>query len=218
MLALREIVSQEYSHSSVLTVFMHEVMLAANKKPAEIDAIAVSKGPGSYTGLRIGVSAAKGLCYALDIPLIAVDTMKALSATALKKLDSLESSIPPKAIEAVFCPMIDARRMEVYYALFRYDLLQMQLTRAEVIDENTFQKLLEDYKIFFFGDGAEKCRNVINSPNALFLDDIWPSAIGMVEEAELIFDQGAFVDLAYFEPFYLKDFVAGKPKVKGLYV
>lgn len=218
MIALREIVSQEYSHSSVLTVFMHEVMLAANVKAVEIDAIAVSKGPGSYTGLRIGVSAAKGLCYALDIPLIAVDTMKAMAATAVLKLVSSKCCISPKAIEAVFCPMIDARRMEVYYALFRYDLLQMQQTRAEVINENTFQKLLEDYKIFFFGDGAEKCRDIIKSPNALFMDDIWPSASGMVEEAERIFDLGAFVDLAYFEPFYLKDFVAGKPKVKGLYV
>ena len=217
MIALRESVSLEYSHSSSLTVFMEDVMREAGKKPSDIDAVAVSHGPGSYTGLRIGVSAAKGFCYALDIPLIAIDTMKALTNTALQKLAGQEGLVSPAAIEAVFCPMIDARRMEVYYALYRYDLLPMQETRAEVIEENTFSKILEDYKIFFFGDGAGKCRNLINSCNAMFIDDIWPSAIGMPQEAEQKYEQGEFVDLAYFEPFYLKDFVAGKPKVKGLF-
>lgn len=217
LIALRESVNREYSHSSSLTVFMEEVMKEADRKPAEIDAVAVSHGPGSYTGLRIGVSAAKGFCYALDIPLIAVDTMQALTKTVIRKLNGHEGLVAPAAIEAVFCPMIDARRMEVYYALYTYDLLLMQETKAEVIDANTFNKLLRDYKIFFFGDGAEKCQRVINSCNAMFIDDIWPSAIGMPQEAERKYERGEFVDLAYFEPFYLKDFVAGKPKVKGLY-
>ncbi len=217
LIALRESVSHEYSHSSSLTVFMEDVMREAGKNPSEIDAVAVSHGPGSYTGLRIGVSAAKGFCYARDIPLIAIDTLKALAKTAIHKLTGQEGLVSLAALEAVFCPMIDARRMEVYYALFRHDLISMQETRAEVIDENTFSKLLEDYKIIFFGDGAEKCRSVIKSCNAMFLDDVWPSASGMAEEAERHFEQGNFVNLAYFEPFYLKDFVAGKPKVKGLY-
>ncbi len=217
LIALHESVNLEYSHSSSLTVFMEKVMREAGKKPSEIDAVAVSHGPGSYTGLRIGVSAAKGFCYALDIPLIAIDTMKALTKTAILKLTGREGLVSLAALEAVFCPMVDARRMEVYYALYRHDLLSMQDTRAEVISEDTFSTLLEDYKIIFFGDGAEKCRSVIKSCNAMFLDDVWPSASGMAEEAERHYEQGNFVDLAYFEPFYLKDFVAGKPKVKGLY-
>ena len=217
LIALRETVGLGYSHSSSLTVFIEDVMMEAGKKASEIDAVAVSHGPGSYTGLRIGVSVAKGFCYALDIPLIAIDTMKALTKTAIRKMALNKDLAGPTLKEAVFCPMIDARRMEVYYALFRQDLLTMQETRAEVIDENTFSKLLKEFKIVFFGDGAGKCKIVINSPNALFLDDVWPSAVGMVEEAERKFEMGEFVDLAYFEPFYLKDFVAGKPKVKGLY-
>jgi tRNA threonylcarbamoyladenosine biosynthesis protein TsaB len=217
LIALRESVNREYSHSSSLTVFIEEVMKEAGKEPAEIDAVAVSQGPGSYTGLRIGISAAKGFCHALDIPLIAVDTMQSLTKTAILKLARHDSLDSPATIEAVFCPMIDARRMEVYYALYSYDLLVMQETKAEVIDANTFNKLLQDYKVFFFGDGAEKCQSVIKSCNAVFIDDIWPSAVGMLQEAEQKYGRGEFVDLAYFEPFYLKDFVAGKPKVKGLY-
>lgn len=216
MLALRESLDPNYSHSSTLTVFMEEVLREAGKKPIDLQAVAVSKGPGSYTGLRIGVSAAKGFCYALEIPLIAVDGLKALTVMALKQLAGSQCCIPPAAVEARFCPMIDARRMEVYYSLFTHDLLLLQDTKAEVIDENTFKKLLEEYKVVFFGDGAAKCRSVIKTCNALFLDGIWPSSVGMIVEAEQKYAQGDFVDTAYFEPSYLKDFVAGKPKVKGL--
>ncbi len=216
MLALRESLDRQYSHSSTLTVFMEEVLRETGKNPGDLQAVAVSKGPGSYTGLRIGVSAAKGFCYALDIPLIAVDGMKALTIVVIQHLEEQQHSISPAAIEARFCPMIDARRMEVYYSLFRHDLSTLQKTKAEVIDENTFTKLLENYKVVFFGDGAAKCRSVIKSCNAMFVDGIWPSARGMIDEAEQKFALGDFADTAYFEPFYLKDFVAGKPKVKGL--
>ena len=216
LLALRESLDRQYSHSSTLTVFMEEVLVEAGKKPTDLQAVAVSKGPGSYTGLRIGVSAAKGFCYALDIPLIAVDGLKALTVVALQHFAKQEHCMPPAAVEARLCPMIDARRMEVYYCLLKCDLSQLQETKAEVIDENTFKKLLQDYKVVFFGDGAAKCRSVIKSCNALFLDNLWPSARGMILEAEQKYAQEDFVDTAYFEPFYLKDFVAGKPKVKGL--
>ena len=195
---------------------MEEVLRDTGKKPVDLQAVAVSKGPGSYTGLRIGVSAAKGFCYALDIPLIAVDGLKALAVVALQHLAKQEHCMPPAAVEARLCPMIDARRMEVYYCLLKCDLSQLQETKAEVIDENTFKKLLQEYKVVFFGDGAAKCRSVIKSCNALFLDNLWPSARGMILEAEQKYAQEDFVDTAYFEPFYLKDFVAGKPKVKGL--
>ncbi len=216
LITLREDHSSKYSHSSLLTVFMEAVMAEAGLKPRDISAVAVSQGPGSYTGLRIGVSAAKGFCFALNIPLIAVDTMRALTRTALLKIADADNMIPPAAIETIFCPMIDARRMEVYYALLAYDLSPVRETRAQVVEENTFASLLGKKKIIFFGDGAEKCRSVIRSCNALFRPDILPSVRGMVQEAEEKYGRSDFVDVAYFEPFYLKDFVAGKPKVKGL--
>ncbi len=217
MLALIESVDRDYSHSSKLTLFIDEVLHNANIKPADVDAVAVSRGPGSYTGLRIGVSAAKGFCYALGIPLIAIDTMKSLSILASCHIASQPGMVPAAALEALFCPMIDARRMEVYYSLFKHDYTLVQETKAEVIDKNSFLELLRDNKIFFFGDGAEKCKAVTESYNALFINDIWPSARGMIAEAEKKYMDGDFADLAYFEPFYLKDFVAGKPKVKGLH-
>lgn len=217
MLALVESVDREYSHSSKLTVFIEEVLHNAGIKPADVDAVAVSRGPGSYTGLRIGVSAAKGFCYALDIPLIAIDTMRSLSILASCHIASKPGMVPPAAIEALFCPMIDARRMEVYYSLFKHNMTPLQETKAEVIDQQTFDTLLRDNKIFFFGDGAPKCQSLIKTCNAMFIDGIWPSARGMVQEAENKYESGDFADLAYFEPLYLKDFVAGKPKVKGLH-
>ncbi len=217
LIALREDHSTEYSHSSLLTVFIEDTLKEAGIKPAEISAVAVSQGPGSYTGLRIGVSAAKGFCYALNIPLLAVDTMRALTQNALRKLYEMKDNVPPTDAGILFCPMIDARRMEVYYALFRDNLSTVENTRAQVVNENTFSNLLQEKKVVFFGNGAQKCREVIHSPNAFFLPDVWPSAQGMIKEAEQKFRRKEFVDLAYFEPFYLKDFVAGKPKVKGLY-
>lgn len=216
MVALRESIDKDYAHSSLLTVFIEELFATAEITPVQLDAVATSSGPGSYTGLRIGVSAAKGLCYALDIPLIAVNTMKALTVVASNQVKACKDYLCPDSLEVLYCPMIDARRMEVYYALFDSKHKQIKKTEAAIIDGDSFKKELVSKKIIFFGDGAEKCRTVIQSKNALFLKDIWPSATGMVPEAEKKWEQKDFVNLAYFEPFYLKDFVAGKSKVKGL--
>jgi len=256
-LALREDRSRDYSHSALLTVFMEEVLKEAGIEAGDVDAVAVSRGPGSYTGLRIGVSAAKGFCFGLDIPLIAVDTLKALTASLIgpdpgttpsgsgataqdpgtttsgsgatapdpgaTPSGSVASSESPKkpaltgGPDVLYCPMIDARRMEVYYALFTPGLKEVRPTAAEVITADTFGELLEKQRIVFFGDGAEKCRQLIDSPNALFFPDILPSVRGMLQLAEEQYRRKDFVDVAYFEPYYLKDFVAGKPKVKGLY-
>jgi len=217
MAALRESVDKDYAHSNLLTVYIEELFAAAGVTPDQLDAVAVSSGPGSYTGLRIGVSAAKGLCYALDIPLIAVNTMRALAVVARNRITTCKGYLSPNSLELLYCPMIDARRMEVYYALFDSKHRPIKETGAAIIDENSFKKQLESKKIIFFGDGAEKCRPLIQSKNALFLKDVWPSAKGMIQEAESKWEQKDFVNLAYFEPYYLKDFVAGKPKVKGLH-
>ncbi len=208
IIALREDNSMQYSHSSLLTSFIEEVVKEAGVGFHELDAVAVSKGPGSYTGLRIGVSAAKGLCYALDIPLIAVNTLQSLAATAVES-GTVQADF--------FVPMIDARRMEVYNAVYDKSLKETRETVAEIIDENAFSNFLEKGKVAFFGDGAPKCKDVISHTNALFYDDIHPGVKGLMNFTLDKFIQKQFENLAYFEPFYLKDFVAGKPKVKGLH-
>jgi tRNA threonylcarbamoyladenosine biosynthesis protein TsaB len=208
LLALRESMKKN-SHASLITIFIEEVTKEAAISINSINAVAVSKGPGSYTGLRIGVSAAKGLCYALDVPLIAVSTLQTmaygLSRKYLKK-DNL-----------LFCPMIDARRMEVYHAVYDSENKEIISISAEIITYDFLHDLLNKNKIIFFGDGAEKCKSVLKNSNAIFIDDILPSASDMIEPVFEKFLEKEFEDLAYFEPFYLKDFVAGKPKVKGLY-
>ncbi len=217
VIALREDLRQEYSHSSLLTVFMEEVLEEAALEPKDVDAVAVSQGPGSYTGLRIGVSAAKGFCFARDIPLIAVDTLRALAENGLHHLASTAGLLPPKQENVLLCPMIDARRMEVYYALFDLQLNTVKETAAEVIGSSSFQQdELQGAHIFFFGDGAEKCRDVLHHANTRYVGNINPGVRGMAACAESRYRREEFVDLAYFEPFYLKDFVAGKPRVKGL--
>jgi tRNA threonylcarbamoyladenosine biosynthesis protein TsaB len=194
-IASREI-NNGYTHAENLTVFIDESLKEAGIKIKDLDAVAVSKGPGSYTGLRIGVSVAKGLCYALDKPLIGVNTLENLTL-ALCKRDDL-----------FLCPMLDARRMEVYCAIYDHDLKEIKPTTAEIISENSFSDLLQKNKIMFFGDGAEKCKTIISHPNALFAKDIiMPSAINMCSLSENAFRENKFEDLAYFEPYYLKDFV-----------
>lgn len=196
------------AHSAMLTVFIDELIKSSGSLITDLDAIAVSMGPGSYTGLRIGVATAKGLCYALGKPLIAVPTLQAMAA-----------GIPPPAsrIPHLTCPMIDARRMEVYCAVYDQEGNELREVRAEIIGEGSFGDLLENNFIVFGGDGAEKCRHLLGAhPNALFLDDFQTSARFMNSQANNKYLQRDFVDLAYFEPFYLKDFVAGKPRVKGL--
>ncbi len=207
MLSMKEDKSMQYSHSSLLTSFIEETMQTAGLGMSALDGVVVSMGPGSYTGLRIGVSAAKGLCYALDIPLIAINTLESLANTANTVLDGVD----------YFVPMIDARRMEVYSAIFDSNLHQVRETMAEIIDENSFAEVLEKGRVAFFGDGADKCKATLNHPNALFFDDIVPSVTGMLQPAWQKLSRKQFENLAYFEPYYLKDFVAGKPKVKGLH-
>lgn len=199
LLALKE-EGGAYSHSEKLTVFIQDVLNEANLELAAIDAIAVSKGPGSYTGLRIGVSVAKGLCYALDKPLIAVDTLQAMAKNPVLTGD-------------LFCPMIDARRMEVYTALYDQENKTIAPITAKIIDETSFSAELEKHQIVFFGDGAEKCKQVLGqNSNAVFTEDGLPSAQYINQIASEKFNQKEFEDVAYFEPYYLKDFVGTTPK------
>jgi tRNA threonylcarbamoyladenosine biosynthesis protein TsaB len=197
------------SHAELITLFCEAVVNEAGIGFHELDAVAVSKGPGSYTGLRIGVSTAKGYCFATDKPLISIGTLEAMAAGMITNEDH------PK--DFLYCPMIDARRMEVYAAFFDGELKEIKPTKAVVVDENSFGELLSASKIIFAGDGAAKCKEVLShQPNAFFKDGFSPSAAFMAQLSEKKFKQQDFEDVAYFEPFYLKDFVAGLPRVKGL--
>ena len=198
--AIKELREEKFSHSEKLHSFVLEVMSSSGHELSDIDAVAVSKGPGSYTGLRIGVSTAKGLCYALDKPLISVPT-----------LESLARQVVPSENELII-PLLDARRMEVYSAVFDSRYSQIRETQAEVIEENSFSEFLERSRVCFLGDGAEKTKSVIRHPNAVFIDNRYPSARETAILAEIRYQQQSFEDLAYFEPYYLKDFVAGTPK------
>ena len=197
LLHFKEEVSEKYSHSEQLTLFIESLLQEQRIELSDLDAIAVSKGPGSYTGLRIGVSTAKGLCYALDKPLIGVSTLEAMAS-------GMEKKIPNK----LYCPMIDARRMEVYMAFFQAGK-QLTDIKAHIVETNSFSKMLAKKKVLFFGDGAEKCQGLISHVNATFITDVYPSAKDMVALAENAFMQKQFENIAYFEPYYLKDFVAG---------
>ncbi len=196
---------ERLSHAVCLHVFLDEMLAFAREHSLKINAVAVSCGPGSYTGLRIGVSAAKGLCYGLEVPLIAVQTLKLLAYTA----DTGSQLVPANALLA---PMIDARRMEVYTAVFNAGLDEIKPVAAEIIDENSFAGLLQKQPVCFFGNGADKCKTAITHPNALFLEDIFPTAENMIALAEQKFAEQQFEDVAYFEPFYLKEFVTTVPK------
>lgn len=192
----KEQADQGYSHAEKLHVFIDEVIKECQVDIKEINAVAVSKGPGSYTGLRIGVSAAKGLCYALNIPLIAIDTLEIL-ASKVNQNDGL------------IVPMLDARRMEVYSAVFNQDKKIVSETKAEILDENSYAHVNE--KIYFLGDCQEKCKTVLTKSNFQFLPEIiFPSANEMSELSFQKFIAKEFEDVAYFEPFYLKDFLLTK--------
>ncbi len=201
ILAIKELNNGNYSHAEVLHPFIEDVLKEAKLSPKKIDAVAVSKGPGSYTGLRIGVSAAKGLCFAFDKPLISIDTL-----TSLSHAISID--------EGLIVPMIDARRMEVYASVYNHNHQQIREIKAEIIDETSFLEYLKDTKVYFLGDGAEKCKSTITHTNAIFIADKFPSAEQM---AQLSFDKYKKSDIenvAYFEPFYLKDFVVIPEKKK----
>jgi tRNA threonylcarbamoyladenosine biosynthesis protein TsaB len=194
------------NHAALLSVFIQETLDFLKAKGQKLDAVAVSGGPGSYTGLRIGVSTAKGLCYSLDIPLIAVATLDILTLSAMEKI--------PATGDILFCPMIDARRMEVYTALMDKNLNLLENISAEIIDFHSFSDRLKHRKIAFFGNGAQKCRPYIVSPNAIFIDGIEVSAEKMIKLSATAFELKKFVDVAYFEPFYLKEFQATVPQNK----
>jgi len=196
-LVLKEDNSLSYSHAETLHVFIDEVFKTANIEPSNIDAVAVSKGPGSYTGLRIGVSSAKGICYALNKPLLSVDTLKSLACQA-------------KVEKGFIVPMLDARRMEVYCSVYSYDLKKVREIEAQVIDENSFGDYLKHGTVYFIGNGVEKTKAIIEHPNAVFIDNKLPSANEMSVLSEIKYKTSNTEDVAYFEPYYLKDFVAIK--------
>jgi len=202
VLACKE-ADQRNIHAEKITVFIEEALVLAGKNYSDIDAVAVSSGPGSYTGLRIGVSAAKGLSFALDKPLIAVETLAAMT-------DGLISTNTYSG-DTLLCPMIDARRMEVFTAMFDAKGNRVKPTSAEIIDENSFGDLLAGHKIIFFGDGAEKCSEALGThPNAVIVSGFANSATYLAKKANDKYLAGSFEDVAYFEPYYLKDFIAGK--------
>lgn len=192
------------SHASLLGLFVQEIMEYSRKNNLLPDAIAVSSGPGSYTGLRIGVSEAKGLSYGLGIPLIAIPTSLIMASMVTDRV----------GYDALLCPMIDARRMEAYTTFFDKTLNVIRKTSADIVDSNSYSDLLREKKIVFFGNGALKCESVITHRNASFIRDIHPLASGMMLLAEKAFKERDFADVAYFEPFYLKEFVATVPKNK----
>ncbi len=203
------------AHSKVLTTFIEEVLKEGGITASALDAVAVSRGPGSYTGLRIGVSAAKGLCYACDIPLLSPDTLQAMAWGAAQYVDGIE--LPEHADEVLFCPMIDARRMEVYCGVWDQNNVPVREVEAKIIDSHSFSDLLEAAPLVFFGNGAEKCKEVLGShPNAYFYEEMTASAAFLIPLATALYQARNFENLAYFEPFYLKDFIAGTPRVKGL--
>lgn len=191
-------------HGSALTTFIENALADLEINYQDLAAIAVSKGPGSYTGLRIGVSLAKGFCFALDKPLIGISTLEAMAVAAIKQLNDAD---------ALYCPMIDARRMEVYAAIYDFNGTQVKPISADVIDESSYDNLLSEKKIYFFGDGALKCNNVLGlHKNASIVSDWYISAASMAPLAHKAWHNQNFENVAYFEPYYLKDFVAGKKK------
>jgi tRNA threonylcarbamoyladenosine biosynthesis protein TsaB len=195
------------SHSTLLTVLIEQLLAQAGYQVEDLDAVAVSSGPGSYTGLRIGVSVAKGMCFAMDKPLIAITSLEIMVAQFLLQT-------PDVTAEDLLCPMIDARRMEVYSALYRNNLSVVREVLAEIIDENSYEAELKHQKLLFFGDGAAKCRGPIVHAHAHFVEGVVPLASAMASLAMSRFETRLFEDVAYFEPFYLKSFMATTPKSK----
>ncbi len=196
LIEFAEVNTGDYSHSKSLHVFIDSILKKSKISPKDLSAISVSKGPGSYTGLRIGVASAKGLCFALDIPLISIETLKILSQNILNK--------------GTVIPCLDARRMEVYSAVFDIDNKMIRDTRAEIINENSFEEYLEENDVYFIGNANEKLKKIITNKNAKFIDNHFPSAKQMGLLSFNKFKSNSFEDLNNFEPFYLKDFVGTK--------
>lgn len=197
-------------HASKVGVFVDELFRQTGITPDEIDAVAVGKGPGSYTGLRIGVSFAKGLCYGTGKPLIAVGSLDALMEVAREDYEAGIIDVPDWGT-AKLCPMVDARRMEVYAQIFDTEGNPLTEVAAEVVDDHSFAVWRKEGRLVIFGNGAVKCAEVL--PDVTFVDVV-PSVRGMAPLAQKAFDRGEFADVAYFEPFYLKDFVVTTSKKK----
>jgi len=200
IVSVKEDYDVKYSHAERLHRYIEEVLAFAKASKTQLTAIAVSKGPGSYTGLRIGVSAAKGLCYALDIPLISIPT-----------LDALSQQITPGKGSTII-PMLDARRMEVYSAVYDDSYTQIRETQAQVLEPISFNSYLEKGKVYFIGNGVAKFSEICSHPNAIFVEDALPSSKQLCTLAHQKFTASDFEDVAYFEPYYLKDFIAGVKK------
>ena len=200
----QEMKSEKFSHSENLNLFVESIFGETEYSIKDLDAVAVSKGPGSYTGLRIGVSTAKGFCYALDIPLIAIDSLESIAYLALQE--------PSNFAFDFIIPLFDARRMEVYSSVYTNDLIQVEGVKAEVIDEHSYSEFISSGNVLFLGPGAEKIQSSFNGDNISFNVEIEVSAAGMIELAEQKYQRYDFEDVAYFEPFYLKEFIAGTPK------
>ena len=193
---------EDKSHASHLTILIREVLEESGRAMSDIEAIAISEGPGSYTGLRIGVSTAKGLCYALGVPLIGISTLKAMAY-------EVQATSKPSAL---LCPMIDARRMEVYTAVYNSSLDELQAPHPKILNQESFQETLGDASVLFFGNGSGKFKEVVSLSNSEFIEDLSPSAwaVGVLAFQKL--ENNQVEDLAYFEPVYLKEFQATKPK------
>lgn len=204
---------QERSHATLLNSFIRKAFSESNKEMRQLDAVAVSKGPGSYTGLRIGVSTAKGIAYALQKPLLSSGTLETMAHGALNH-SAVKELARKFGNDLLLCPMLDARRMEVYAAFYSTSLLVVREVSATIIDKQSYRDLLQKKHICFFGNGSTKCKNELAHSNSHFLEDINPSAGNMIIPVLDRYRKKQFEDVAYFEPFYLKDFVATKPRKK----
>jgi tRNA threonylcarbamoyladenosine biosynthesis protein TsaB len=193
-------IHESQSHAAKLAVQIEQLFLLAGIKPHELNAVAVSSGPGSYTGLRIGVSTAKGICFAQNIPLLGVDSLAVIAWRAVKQ----------QSQSGLFCPLIDARRMEAYCCLFNESLAVVEPVQAKILDENSFEDVLNREKVNFFGDALDKLTSVIRHPNAVFLHNIYPSASELGELAYKKFEAKQYEDLVHYEPLYLKEFLVKK--------
>lgn len=205
----------ERSHATLLNSFIRKCLHKSNKVLDVIDAVAVSKGPGSYTGLRIGVSTAKGIAYALQKPLLSSGTLESMAFGASSHRD-IQDLIQKYDSGLILCPMLDARRMEVYTGFFTPEIVLVRDVAADVVDKESFGEILEMNHVCFFGNGADKCEQVLKHPNAHFIKGFNPSASNMIKPVLKRFEEQQYEDVAYFEPFYLKDFIATTPKKRVL--
>ncbi|MBQ4280141.1 MAG: tRNA (adenosine(37)-N6)-threonylcarbamoyltransferase complex dimerization subunit type 1 TsaB [Rikenellaceae bacterium] len=211
LISLRES-ADERNHARDLGVFVDEILKENDLDADELDAVAFGRGPGSYTGLRIGAALAKGLCYGLQVPLVAIDSLKALAGVALENYEAGILDVDDLS-RATLCPMIDARRMEVYAQVFDPSLEPLTGPGAHIITPDSFAGFIQQGEFLIFGNGAAKCVDVLNHPNVRYVE-VEASAAGLAGLAQQAFDAGRFEDIAYFEPFYLKDFVITRSKKK----